>query len=241
MKKVMLAVMVLSVSTVGFGALSTVVSDGFQDGDYTVEPVWTPSTAGNWQVIQEPGNPSNYVLDQTNTDSIDLNFSAYTYNGRNDPTGPEWQLSFKYSSGLYNGNNFSSTKVFVGDFGKGLWINDSNPYWGWAKCAWVDGGPVQGWGTGGDQTGVYWYQVTLAWEGSTDTLTGTITDIAAGTSQSNSWTTGGFNSISSISLGGTLDGGKQKYFDDVVFAAAPEPATIGLLLVGLGLIRKRAA
>ena len=90
--------------------------------------------------------------------------------------------------------------------------------------------------------GIHWYEVVMAWEGSTSTLSLTFTDTENGAntiSGSIATTITAWDTLRMFGSG--IAGGKSYYVDDVHFEATmiPEPATLALVGIGLACMLQR--
>lgn len=212
---------------VEYGKLATVVFDDFEDGDYADGTLWVPDDPGNWVVSEYESNrflQSN--LASSATYNIHVNFPMYSFDSFDpstyDPDGPEWRVSWRYSLGRNQSAENSQSRVEMGTADTwnkyGIWESDNSAYCGSNKFSWrVLGVHKECWGSGNDQTGVYWYEMTMEWESSTDTLTVTHYDPVAEVSQTDSYTPGKwFSAYDRMTWDITTGGGAKSWLlDDV--------------------------
>ncbi len=211
-------------------------------------------SSGNLNAWSGTGTTGNAVISYAGNNVLDVKVGSALYHdfpGQyiTNPDGPEWRLSFLIRSPDWAGASYSYVKTYMGTATNpveyGWWLGDApGTLWGdKSNSTLVNDNHETGWGTdaitGIPDTG--WYTVTMTWEQSTSTLSALIADANGTTVASNSIVNGSFDQFNRLTLGASLNSGKEFYLDDVkVEMSIPEPASLGLLVLGgLVLARRR--
>jgi xylan 1,4-beta-xylosidase len=202
--------------------LHTIFSDNFNTGSY--DPDWITALQSNWSVDASPYPNNSYLKAQSNT-SIYINFPEFdpaAQPAANDPDGPEWVVSLRYSNGPKHGNNGSQFRIILGNDQQSssfeMWAADhDHAYCGDSSFVFASAGQPYAstcWGKNNNETGIYWYYITIKYEHSNSTVTVEHYDPATTTKLTNSIQIAD-PAISRLELQALLGSGKNWLVDDV--------------------------